>query len=168
MELTGDLENIIEIRDADINVAELMARIRESLGKREPLAKEVDSLVFDPGLGGSLSLEAGLKQSLQQVGLTYDKIYVGDQLRAPTTWKDRLVDSIRRPLHQLVRFYADLLSSKQVTFNSATASALTNLSKQLQQEQKERETELGRLKGEIDELRQTIDQLRCQSNRWHE
>ena len=156
-----DLEDLIEIRDPEINVAEVMARIRENLAKREPVAPEIDSLVFDPGMGGFLSLEAGLKQSLQQVSLTYDKIYVGDQLKAPTTWKDRMLDPLRRPLHQLVRFYADLLSAKQVTFNSAALWAVTNLSKKLELEENDRKDELGRLKGEVAELRKLVEQLRC-------
>ncbi len=168
MEHTGDLEDIIEIRDPEINVAEIMARIRENLGKREPLAVEVDSLVFDPGLGGFLSLEAGLKQSLQQVGLTYDKIYVGDQLRIPTTFKERLVNALRRPLHQLVRFYADLLSSKQVVFNSATSSALAHLARQTERDRKNTDAEIERLRREVAELRQTIEQLRCRRPRGHQ
>ena len=168
MEHTGELEDIIEIRDPEINVAEIMARIRENLGKREPLATEVDSLVFDPGLGGFLSLEAGLKQSLQQVSLTYDKIYVGDQLRVPTTLKERLASALRQPLHQLVRFYADLLSSKQVIFNSATSSALTHLARQTERDRKSSETEIERLRGEVAELRQIVEQLRCRRPRGHQ
>ncbi|MDP2726843.1 MAG: hypothetical protein Q8P59_04810 [Dehalococcoidia bacterium] len=161
MERTDDLEEIIEIRDPEINVAEIMARIRANLAKREPLVPEVDSLVFGPGLGGFLSLEEGLKQSLQQASFTYDKTYVGDQLRPTVTWKDQLLKPLRRSLHQLVRFYTDILSAKQVAFNSAAERALNALAEKLEREEKSRHEELECLKAEIAELRQMVDQLRC-------
>lgn len=164
MERTDDLEDIIEIRDPEINVAEIMARIRENLAKREPLAPEIDSLVFDPGLGGFISLEEGIKQSLQQANLIYDKIYVGDQLRPTVTWKDRLLNPLRRPLHQLVSFYADILSAKQAAFNSAAVRALNGLAEKLERGEKGRQEELERLQEEVAELRQVVEQLRCMAD----
>ncbi|MDO8691764.1 MAG: hypothetical protein Q7R39_17455, partial [Dehalococcoidia bacterium] len=140
MERTDDLEDIIEIRDPEINVAEIMARIRENLAKRDPSDPEIDSLVFDPGLGGFVSLEDGLKQSLQQANLVWDKIYVGNQIRSAVSFKDRVANPLRRPLHSLVRFYADILSSKQVAFNSAAVRVLNSLAQKLDRgEQKDRE-----------------------------
>lgn len=159
MERSDDLEDIIEIRDPEINVAEIMARIRENLAKREPLSPEVDSLTFDPGLGGFISLEEGLKQSLQQANLTHDKIYVGDQLRPMATWKDRLAGPFRRPLHSLVRFYVDILSAKQISFNSAAVRALNALSERQAREQEASRQELARLQAEVAELKETIRRL---------
>lgn len=157
MERTDDLEDIIEIRDPEINVAEIMARIRENLAKREPLSPEVDSLVFDPGLGGFVSLDEGLRQSLQQANLTFDKIYVGDQIRPIKTWKDRLANPLRRPLHQLIRFYVDILSAKQSSFNSATVRTLNALSQKLEQEGKDRHEEMDLLRDDVAKLRQALE-----------
>lgn len=157
MERTDDLEDIIEIRDPEINVAEIMARIRENLAKREPLSPEVDSLVFDPGLGSFVSLDEGLRQSLQQANLTFDKIYVGDQIRPVKTWKDRLANPLRRPLHQLIRFYVDILSAKQASFNSATVRTLNALSQKLEQDGKDRHEEMDRLRDDLAKLRQALE-----------
>ena len=163
MERTDDLDEIIEIRDPEINVAEIMARIRENLAKREPLAPEVDSLVFDPGLGGFISVEEGIKQSLQQANLVYDKVYVGDQIRPTAGLKDRLASPLRRPLHNLVRFYVDILSSKQVAFNSSAVRFLNAITEKLERGEKKSQEELEQLRAELAELRETVEQLRCKT-----
>jgi len=163
VERTDDLEDIIEIRDPEINVAEIMARIRENLAKREPSDPEIDSLVFDPGLGGFISLEDGLKQSLQQANLVCDKIYVGDQIRSATGLKDQLANRLRRPLHSLVRFYTDILSSKQVAFNSAAVRVLNSLAQKQEREVLKSREDIEQLRRELEELRQTVEQLRCRS-----
>lgn len=163
MEHTDELENVFEIRDPEINVAEIMARIRENLAKREPLVPEVDSLTFDPGLDGCVSPEEGLKQSLQQANLTWDKIYVGDQIRPSAGLKQRVIHRVRRPLHDLVRFYVDILSAKQSSFNSAAVRSLNLLANKLERHEAARQNEIEQLRNELAEMKRSLEQLRCNS-----
>lgn len=153
-----NLEEVFEIRDSEINVAEIMAQIRANLKRRPPLYPDADAFAYQPSGAAFLSVEDELQYHLEQAQDGHDHIFVGDQLRIPHSPLDRFLNKIRRPFHQLVRFYADLLAHKQVAFNASVVGALGALSAKLAA----REEQLAQLRREVEELRQQIEKLRAE------
>lgn len=144
-----NLEEIIEIRDPDINVAEIMNKIRENLAKRPPPEIDVSSLRYEAWrLGGYLSLEEKLEQNLQQALSLRDKVFVGDQLRPARGLVQKALISIKRQFHQLVRFYVDLASARQVGVNIHLSEALSALAEKV----KEDEEKIKRLEERLKKL----------------
>lgn len=124
-----DLEEIIEIRDPEIDVNEIMARIREDLKQRPPLSIDFSALRFEPGGSGG-PIDDRFAFNLQRAKQLRDKVYVGDQLMSAQGTVGKLVQPLRRQLHQLTRFYVDLLAGRQAVVNIHLTDALDGLGEQ--------------------------------------
>lgn len=124
-----DLDDIIEIRDPEIDVNQIIARIREDLKKRPPLNIDFSALRFDP-TGSSGPVDDRFLFNARRARQLGDKVFVGDQLMAPSGTVGKLLHPLRRQMHQLTRFYVDLLAGRQAVVNGHLVEALDALGEQ--------------------------------------
>lgn len=153
------LEEIIEIRDPEIDAEAIMRQIRENIHQRraEAEARGLDYEAFAQGLYTSpdtARFERSLYYDLRWMSMGYYKIGVGLSLtesRLPLIAP--LVQRVRSALHHLVIFYTNKLAGQQARFNEYVVRALTGLVKELEQ---------GPTPGEVESLRQQVAELRTQ------
>lgn len=157
------LEEIIEIRDPEINVAEIMEEIRRNIRRRrsEERDGEVTFPTFDAGLGPAVEpteeLEKVLHHHLSEASLHYNKIGVALQLMPrPVPLFGRLWTAFRREAHNLVIFYVNTLAARQITFNDHVLQALNALAQMVTGGNR---AEVARLEAELQALQQRVNQL---------
>ncbi len=154
-----NLEEIIEIRDSEIDAEAIMRQIRENIRKRrsDAEAQGLDYEAFVEGLYASpdaTRFDRSLYYDLRWMSMGYYKIGVGLSLtesRIPLI--GGLVQRVRSALHHLVIFYTNILAGRQARFNEYVVRALTGLIKELEQEP---------TPDEIESLRQEVAELRAQ------
>lgn len=152
-------EKIVEASPAEpreINVVEIMEQIREKIRQKrgssylshtEPGEKRPDFL------GNAVLLD-----SLEEASIWHDKIYVDDQLRVPRTALDKAVSRLRKPLHELVRFYVNRMCDKQVVVNLHVIKAIGALATEVRRHD-EHAAEIRGLREEVRALRQQVEEL---------
>lgn len=124
---SDDIDDIVDIRDSDIDVEDIMQRIRAD-AKR--LRATIDSSEW-PSYGTAAPADSqseDLYEHLRRAFATHDKLYVEMIL----TRRNRLSDfapvaALRRALHGLVIFYINTLASKQTLFNTQVVHTLNRL-----------------------------------------
>lgn len=144
---TTDLREVIDIRDASLDIDEILARIDANMQKRgwavETAVKEWEDPSFGKELGHFLHK---LSISHNQIGtrliLTESRVPVFGAV-----WQ-----RVRRNLHYLVLFYLNLVTKKQIEFNSDTVQTFIVLIKYLAHEQKRTRAELMTLKQQMARL----------------
>jgi hypothetical protein len=153
-----DVEQVIDIRDPEINVEEIMARIRERLRQRRTQASaqglDYDRLVGDDRTVASGTLSTDLYYDLHQLRTTAESIWV------PSAMRDRhfppLINSVLFRLenlfHRLALKYVNMLAGRQVVFNRAAVGVLTGTLRALEQNQARVET----LEKQVSELRECL------------
>lgn len=161
MATDNGLEDVIEIRDPDIDAESIMRRIRESIRKRRAAAEAqgLDYEAFVEGLysaGVSARFDHSLYYDLRRLGASYDKVGVGlslTQSRIPVI--GGLVQRVRAALHHLVIYYVNMLAGQQVRFNETVVRVLTGLVKELETGPKP--TEVEALQAEVVALRERLE-----------
>ncbi len=151
-----DQDGIVEIKDDEVNVVEIMRQIRENIRRRGPVDLGPGFLP-DPGDG---PLDADFRYNLEEAAVWHDKIYVDDQARGPRTPIDVILSRIRRPAHELVRFYINRMCDKQVAVNSHLIRAIGAVGSEGQRHSALAE-EVRQLREEVQSLRQQVEELRC-------
>jgi hypothetical protein len=154
-----DANEIIEIRDPEIDAETIMHQIRENIHKRRAQA-EAEGLDYEAFLYGlstsrvSTRFDDSLYSDLRRMGSTYSRVGVGLSLTDTSIpIIGPLVQRVRTALHQLVLYYVNLLAAQQRNFNGHIVRVLMTLVKGL---------EKGPLPGEVESLQQELAQLRAQ------
>jgi hypothetical protein len=157
------LEEIIEIRDPEINVAEIMEEIRCNIRQRQSEVRDrkVAFPAFDaavtPDAEPTEEMERVLHHHLSQANLHYDKIGVALQfMPRPVPLIGRLWTAFRREAHNLVIFYVNTLAARQITFNDHVLRALNALAQMVMGKS---QAEVARLEAELRTLQERVAQL---------
>lgn len=138
---TDEVTAAIDIRQPDVNVVEVMARIRARLQARRLEAQE-KGLDFDrlPGhdelAARSGHLSGDFYYDLHQMRQGAEEIWVamslmGDE-RYPR-WLGGVIRRVRHAAHQLVLYYVNMLAGRQVNFNRSAAGALAGMAETVEQ-----------------------------------
>jgi hypothetical protein len=155
---------IVEIRDAEIDVEAIMQRVRAD-AKR--LRAEMGDGMDWPTYGTATlttSADEDLYEHLRRAFATHDKLYVEMIL----TRRNRLSDFapvavLRRAFHGLVIFYINTLASKQTLFNTQVVHTLNRLVEG--QEARASKAEVAALQDTVRRLEQRVAQLEEQQAR---
>ena len=149
-----ELDDIIEIRDPEVDVEEIMSRIRANIRARQASGQRAPALP-DSGMSSLQNEGDGdLQYHLREARQAHDRIWVDLSLApSPATQVPvlgRIWGLIREQAHRLVLYYLDKLASRQVGFNKHVVGALHELAA---------EKELLALREEVAELRQRLTAL---------
>jgi hypothetical protein len=128
-----DVGEIIRIVDDQIDVDAIMAEIRSNLARRPKLDPDPSGLTYTPAEGAQSELEWAVDEARAAAG----DMAIGDQLPP-----GGVVNRLKRPLHQLARYYVELLAVRQAGVNRPLIRAVEVLA-----------AENARLRAEIAELR---------------
>ena len=160
-----NLEQIVEIRDSEIDAEAIMRQIRENIHRRRSDA-EAQGLDYEAFVGGlyaspdTTRFDRSLYYDLRWMSLGYYKIGVGLSLtESRTPIIGPLVQRVRGALHQLVIFYTNMLAGRQARFNEYVVRTLTRLVKSMEQDPTPGEVES--LRREVAELRAQLEQLQA-------
>ncbi len=156
---TETIDNLIEIRDPNIDPDRIMEQIRERIRQRReelgyPEQKfPVFGAVAYPGEPEEGDFDADLYYHLRRSNEVYNQASVEISLApSPVTRLPvlgRLWALVRREAHNLVLFYVGGLARQQVAVNRHLVSTLNRMVVQLQEQQKE----LRALREEVERLR---------------
>ncbi len=157
--MSGDVEQVVEIRDPEIDADTIMRQIREKIRQRRAQAEAqgLDYEALVEGLG--ISPEAArfdrhLYYNLRRISVSYDKLGVGLSLTAShVPIISPLMQRARAVLHHLVIYYTNMLAGQQARFNEHVMRVLTGLVKALEQ---------GPSPDEVEALRRDVQALRAQ------
>ena len=149
---TVDVGEIIRIVDPELDVDAIMAEIRANLAKRPPLDPDPSGLVYRAGDAALLSAQSELEWEVEQAVECQRDVSIADQLRPGAGFVGELATRVKRPLHQLVRFYVDLLIRKQSALDGHVVRSLQLLTQRVAAAQEEN----AKLRAEIAELRKEI------------
>lgn len=136
-----------DIRDPEVNVEEIMTRIRERIRQRAQAAEANGQHYGLPSLTASRKLPAELYKLLDQTRASAASV------RVPLAASSGLAGKVRKVVHQLVVYYVNMLADKQIVFNRASANTHKQLAQAL-------EAALAR----IEVLEQDIASLRANQN----
>lgn len=153
-------EQIIEIRDPEINVEEIMGRIRARIRERRQQAEaqglNYDKLVDEASWGESRLFSADLLYELQQLCMNADAIGVSVSMRdRHLPLLNPLFFRLEKLLHRLAVKYVNMLAGRQIMLNRSMAHVLSAVARTLE----EREVRLEELEKEVAELRHRLDQI---------
>lgn len=154
-------EDVIEIRDPEIDVEDIMARIRERIRNRRDQAEaqglDYDRLTDDRRTyDGDGELSSDFYYDLRQVRENADSIWVSlSVVGRDIPIVGSLVTRVRRMVHSLVLYYVNMLAGRQVVFNRSVASVLSGLVSHTDTT----EGRIQELESEVDQLRQRIAAL---------
>jgi len=158
----SESKDTIEIRDPEVDVEEIMSRIRQRIQERRSQAQaqglDYDGLVDDQATSFRTSgrFDPDLYYDLHQVRNSADTIWVSLSIverQVPVVGS--LLTRLRRELHSLVIYYVNMLAGRQVVFNRSVAGVLPALVDALDESQ-ERVTALEK---ELVDLRQRVEAL---------
>lgn len=132
----SEVEQVIDIRDPEINVEEIMNRIRERIQQRRVAAKahglDYDRLVDDKA-NSSGPLPTDLYYDLHQLRASVDGVWV---TLAQRDRKFPIFNSIffriENLLHRLVVKYVNMLAGRQTAFNRESVNVLSGLAQGLE------------------------------------
>jgi hypothetical protein len=154
-------QHVIEIRDPEINVEEIMARIRERIRQRRAQANaqglEYDGLVDRraPLIAADQS-DADLDYDLRQLQTNADAILISLAMRdRRIPLLNALFYRLEMLLHRLVLKYVNQMAGRQVVYNTAAANVISALARRLEQS----ETRAQKLEQEVRALRERVDAL---------
>jgi hypothetical protein len=129
-------KEVIDIRTPEVNVEEIMERIRERVQQRRDKA-QAQGLVYDRLTDTASSINpAGRKLSsdfyydLYQARQGADSIWVSLSVIGNNRYPQFLnsfITRLRHALHQLVIYYVNMLAGRQINFNRASIGAIVEL-----------------------------------------
>jgi hypothetical protein len=139
------VSEIIRIVDDEIDVDAIMAEIRTSLAGRPPLEPDPSGLTYTAAAGAQNELEWAIEEAAESAR----HLQIGDQLQPSVGLLGRIATRAKRPLHQLSRYYVELLATRQSAVNRPLVRAVELLMKRVV----EQERELAELKRALAERR---------------
>jgi hypothetical protein len=123
-----DVTEIVDIRDSEITVEDIMRRIRADARR---LRAELGDGSNWPAYGTAApaaSADEDLYEHLRRAVATHDKLYVEMILTRRSRWgRFAPLAALRRAFHELVIFYVNTLGSKQTLFNTQAVHTLSRL-----------------------------------------
>jgi len=151
-------DNTIEIRDDEINVEEIMAKIRENIRRRQAageLPLDPDSSIGSP----SKNCPAGesdnaIQRDLSYINSNWDIHNNSYFISSHHPYIGKFLVKGRKLVHGEVHRYIDPMISRQTEFNASTVRIITLVSQrceELNKRQQELETAVSSLKQEIKE-----------------
>jgi hypothetical protein len=125
--VASDVRGVLRIDDPEVDVEAIVERIRRNLDTRDPL--EVDTAALLRRFGGELSQPSAydLDYAVECLRLILDTPIPSQRIRPIRTVKDKLLNRLRRPLHDLVRFYVDAQAARQTEIARLVHGALVAL-----------------------------------------
>ena len=154
-------QRVVEIRDSEIDVAAIMARVRERIRQRRAQADaqglEYDRLVDGraPRIAADLS-EVDLEYDLRQAQIGAEAVLVSLEMR------DRHIPvfnsffyRLEELLHRLALKYVNRMAGRQVVFNTAAANVIATVARRLEQH----EAQTQKLEQEVRALRERVAKL---------
>lgn len=132
----AEVEEVVDIRDPEIDVREIMERIQQRVRQRREDASS-RNLVYDrlTELDASLNsaerrLSSDFYYDLYQARQSADSIWVSLSVvgneRYPKALNS-LITRVRHALHLVVIYYVNMLAGRQVVFNRTVIDAMTEL-----------------------------------------
>jgi len=125
-----------EIRDEEIDVEEIMERIRENIKKRRQQSgySEVQRLLQEPGFQPEVS-GVDLRENLHAADVAW-QIQVRRPILSYRRFISRLVVKIRRLLQQEIRWTVDPIVDRQEYFNASVVRCLNAVAKTIEEKAK--------------------------------
>lgn len=128
-------KDVVEIRTPDVNVEEIMEKIRLRVQQRRAGALsqgfDYDRLTDSSSAHASgRQLRSDFRYDLNQARQSADSIWVSLSVVGNSRYPEVIssfVTRIRHSLHQLVIYYVNMLAGRQVNYNRATIDAVTGL-----------------------------------------
>ncbi len=160
-----DSDGILAITESTYDVDLIMSNLRRRL-MRDSLTGNLD--LTNQGSSESDELPASLESStkygvipgaddlawqLFQARAESNENHVADHMRGASGMVGGIVTRVRRPLHQLARFYANLVARKQRRVNDRLIQVVRVLATRSEEDR----TTISRLREEVAELRSRID-----------
>jgi hypothetical protein len=126
-EAAADPAALIEINDPEVDVDQIMERIRADAQRLRAQHGDGSDLPTYR-LASAGAADADLDQHLRRAQATYDKLYV-EMIVTRRNWLSDFPPFaiLRRALHGLILFYVNILASKQTLFNTPVIHALNRL-----------------------------------------
>jgi len=154
-------EDVLSIRDPNIDVDALMAEIRAGLLRRRAQA-EAQGMNFDDLARGRYAAPLGERFPHQ----VYETLYLASMLRDQTQVEmlltsssvpviGGLIQKVRAALHQVAMFYVNMAASKQISFNIDIVKALSELIQALDAEQHQKK--IAALEARVAELERALN-----------
>lgn len=127
MNVVPDVSGVLRIEDPQVDVDAIMARIRQNLATRDPL--EVDTAALLRRFGAELSQPSAydLDYSIECLRLILETPIPSQRIRPVRSFRDKVLSRLRRPLHDLVRFYVDAHAARQTEIARLVHAALVAL-----------------------------------------
>ena len=148
-------DNTIEIRDGEINVEEIMAKIRENIRRRQAageLPPDPDSLIGSPSKNCySSESDDTIQRDLASINSNWDIHNNNYFISSHQPHIGKLLIKGRQLVHGEVRRYIDPMISRQTEFNASTFRIITRISQQcaeLEQSQQDFKTAFSSFKEE--------------------
>jgi len=125
-------DNTIEIRDDEINVEEVMAKIHENIRRRQAageLPPNPDTLIATPPCASTgLKVEGSLQHDLSYITSNWDIHNNSYFISSHHPYLGKMLVKGRQLVHGEVRRYVDPMISRQTDFNASTVRILTQTS----------------------------------------
>jgi hypothetical protein len=152
---TEQIGEIVRIVDPELDVEAILTEIRANLASRAPLDPDPAAFVYRPGDVTSISGQMEIEWHVEQAADHARMLAVGEQLRPALGPVGRVATRLKRPLHQLVRFYVDLLAQRQSALEIHVVGALRGLAAKTVAA----DDEMEKLRREVEELRRQLAAL---------
>jgi hypothetical protein len=157
----GDVGTVLEIRDPAIDSDEIVRRIRANIAQRiakaQRLGVDFEKIYRGQPMLPNNSRDQTLQDVLVRLQTARNRSAVGLDLtpnKLPLVGK--LVQKVRKALHDVAIFYVNKSAGSQLLFNQASVSAISQLIAATRQH----EAELAALRAELDELRVELERSR--------
>jgi len=143
--------------EAEVNVEEIMNRIRNYIAERRTQQDLESSLAGAISFQGNLSAE--IYESLAKATRANKNAGLSLDVRS-STWPivGPVVDSLRGSIHQLVLFYVNKSIANQVAINADVLKALGWLVADVEKQQAA-QAQIERMRGELATLRELVAEL---------
>lgn len=109
----ADIANVLRIDDPEVDVDAIVARIRKNLADREPIDVDVSALLKRFGADLNRPSVQDLDLAIGTLRLLLDNPIPSQRIRPAHGSVGRFLNRLRRPLHDIVRFYVDPHASRQ-------------------------------------------------------
>jgi hypothetical protein len=161
-QLMTNLKSLVNIRDPDINLDEVLLRLRARLQERRAKAQaqglDYDCLSDQNLEGEGVRLfSATLSADLEQVYRTAENLWISVKVRdEKLPLINRWWNRFKEAFHLLVVMYVNMLAGQQIMFNMASARLLDDLLQVLE----EREARLRALEVDVATLQERVNGLK--------
>ena len=124
-----DVAQVFRIEDPEIDVRDLVARIRTNLEQRPGLPVDPETLLAEFGRPTFLTPADELAYSIERLSAILEQRLPSDRMRTSDAALDRVLNRIRKPFHQLVRYYVDPYAERQEELVRWVAAVLGAMAK---------------------------------------